>query len=79
MKLSADGARVFSDAFDRAQQSYGGGMFREGRSFQKAYLLDLLQEMLQADGRAGCGRDKPPLAACYAAIDTRSGSRHGQR
>ena len=66
MKLSADGARVFTDAFDRAQQTYGGGQFREGRSFQKAYLLDLLQEMLEA----GASMHRENTAGGYMEIDT---------
>jgi choline kinase len=66
MKLSADGARVFSDAFERAQQAYGGGLFREGRSFQKAYLLDLLQEMLEA----GASMHRENTAGGYMEIDT---------
>jgi choline kinase len=48
MKLSADGAREFLDAFDRASAVYSGGDFREGRTFQRAYLIDLLQHMLEA-------------------------------
>jgi choline kinase len=66
MKLSPDGARVFSDAFDRAQRSYGGGLFREGRTFQKAYLLDLLQEMLEA----GALMRRENTAGGYMEIDT---------
>ncbi len=66
MKLSQDGARVFSDAFDRARQTYGGGQFREGRSFQKAYLLDLLQEMLEA----GASMHRENTAGGYMEIDT---------
>jgi choline kinase len=48
MKLSADGAGEFLDAFDHANASYAGGEFREGRTFQRAYLIDLLQHMLEA-------------------------------
>ncbi|MES1177188.1 MAG: phosphocholine cytidylyltransferase family protein [Myxococcales bacterium] len=66
MKLSADGARVFTDAFDRAEKAYGGGQFREGRSFQKAYLLDLLQEMLEA----GASMHRENTAGGYMEIDT---------
>ena len=66
MKLSESGARVFCDAFDRARQTYGGGLFREGRSFQKAYLLDLLQEMLEAG--ASMHRENTPGG--YMEIDT---------
>jgi choline kinase len=66
MKLSPDGARVFTDAFDRARQTYGGDIFREGRSFQKAYLLDLLQEMLEA----GASMHRENTAGGYMEIDT---------
>lgn len=66
MKLSAFGARVFSDAFDRAKLAYDGGPFREGRSFQKAYLLDLLQEMLEA----GASMHRENTAGGYMEIDT---------
>ena len=66
MKLSQSGARVFTDAFDRAERAYGGGMFREGRSFQKAYLLDLLQEMLEA----GASMHREDTAGGYMEIDT---------
>jgi choline kinase len=66
MKLSPDGARVFVDAFDRAQKSYGAGIFREGRSFQKAYLLDLLQEMLEA----GAVMHRENTNGGYMEIDT---------
>jgi choline kinase len=66
MKLSPDGARVFIDAFERAQKSYGAGLFREGRSFQKAYLLDLLQEMLEA----GAVMHREDTRGGYMEIDT---------
>ncbi|MEP7049660.1 MAG: phosphocholine cytidylyltransferase family protein [Pseudomonadota bacterium] len=66
MKLSAGGARVFTDAFDRAERSYGAGLFREGRTFQKAYLLDLLQEMLEA----GALMRRENTAGGYMEIDT---------
>jgi L-glutamine-phosphate cytidylyltransferase len=66
MKMSPHGARVFSDAFDRAERSYGSGLFREGRSFQKAYLLDLLQEMLEA----GAAMRRENTHGGYMEIDT---------
>jgi len=66
MKLSQGGERVFTEAFDRAQRVYGTGMFREGRTFQKAYLLDLLQEMLEA----GVSMQRENTAGGYMEIDT---------
>lgn len=47
MRLSPVGARQFLDAFDRAAARHDGGEYREGRTFQKAYLIDLLQDMLE--------------------------------
>lgn len=47
MKLSATGAARFLTAFDEAQAKYAGTAFREGRVFEKAYLIDLLQHMLE--------------------------------
>jgi choline kinase len=48
LKMTASGAREFLDAFDRARATYAGGPFREGRTFERAYLIDLLQTMLEA-------------------------------
>jgi choline kinase len=66
MKLSPEGAGDFLAAFDRAQRSYGGGMFREGRSFQKAYLIDLLAEMLEQ----GTSMEREDTHGGYMEIDT---------
>ena len=48
MRLSVAGATKLLDAFDRAEARYWGQIFREGRPFQKAYLIDLLAEMLES-------------------------------
>jgi choline kinase len=48
MKHSAAGAAAFLRAFDEAEKVYRGGLFREGRTFEKAYLIDLLQHMIEA-------------------------------
>jgi len=47
MKLSPAGAAEFADAFDRIERLYRGGPFREGRTFERAYLIDQLQWMLE--------------------------------
>jgi L-glutamine-phosphate cytidylyltransferase len=47
MKLSSDGARRFVAAFDAAKEAFAGKEYREGRSFEKAYLIDLLAAMLE--------------------------------
>jgi choline kinase len=49
MKLSAQGARQFLSEFDRAEAMHAGQLYREGRSFERAYLIDLLSEMLERD------------------------------
>jgi choline kinase len=48
MKLSAAGSGRFLAAFDAAQGTYAGKVFREGRTFERAYLIDLLQHMIEA-------------------------------
>lgn len=47
MKLDATGVADFLSAFDAAEKQYRGGPFREGRTFEKAYLIDLLQHMIE--------------------------------
>lgn len=49
MKMTPTGAGTFLEAFDRAEARHAGRTFREGRTFEKAYLIDLLQEMLEND------------------------------
>jgi len=66
MKLSPQGAAGFLQAFDRAERSHGSGQFREGRSFQKAYLIDLLAEMLEQ----GAVMEREDTAGGYMEIDT---------
>lgn len=66
MKLSSAGAADFVAAFDRAERAYGGQIFREGRSFQKAYLIDLLSEMLEH----GVSMQREDTHGGYMEIDT---------
>jgi choline kinase len=66
MKLSAEGAAELTGAFDRAQRAYDGGLFREGRTFRKAYLLDLLAEMLEH----GVPMQRENTRGGYMEIDT---------
>jgi choline kinase len=47
MKASPAGAARLVRAFDEARARYAGRVFREGRTFEKAYLIDLFQEMLE--------------------------------
>lgn len=46
-KLSRTGAAEFVAAFDAARAQSATGVFREGRTLQRAYLVDLLQFMLE--------------------------------
>jgi choline kinase len=48
MKASPAGAARLCQAFDEARAQFAGKVFREGRTFEKAYLIDLLQHMLEA-------------------------------
>ncbi len=66
MKLSQSGAAEFLEAFNRAERTYGSGLFREGRSFQKAYLIDLLAEMLER----GSSMQREDTLGGYMEIDT---------
>ncbi|HEX4338903.1 MAG TPA: NTP transferase domain-containing protein [Polyangiaceae bacterium] len=47
MKATPRGAAELAAAFDRAQATYAGRIYREGRTFERAYLIDLLAEMLE--------------------------------
>ncbi|HVW24167.1 MAG TPA: NTP transferase domain-containing protein [Polyangiaceae bacterium] len=47
MKATATGARQLAEAFDRARAGFEGRTYREGRSFERAYLIDLLADMLE--------------------------------
>src|SRR5262249_14111809 len=47
LKASPAGAARLCRAFDEARAEYAGKVFREGRTFEKAYLIDLLQHMIE--------------------------------
>lgn len=66
MKMNREGAADFLAAFDEASERYGGGAFREGRTFEKAYLIDLLQEMLEG----GHEMHKVDTPGGYMELDT---------
>ena len=66
MKLSPSAAAGFCAAFDDAERQFGGGLFREGRSFQKAYLIDLLQFTLER----GAEMHRVDTPGGYMEIDT---------
>ena len=47
MKATAAGAARIIAAHDEARARYAGKEFREGRSFEKAYLIDLFAAMIE--------------------------------
>jgi L-glutamine-phosphate cytidylyltransferase len=65
-KFTAQGATELCRAFDRAKERSLGGVFREGRSFQRAYLIDLLQDMIEG----GSVMHRADTHGGYMEIDT---------
>jgi choline kinase len=67
MRLTAAGAARFLAAFDQVAATHADQpVFRDGRSFQKAYLIDLLQHMIEAGESLHC----LPIHGGYMEIDT---------
>jgi choline kinase len=50
-KFSIDGARRLCDHYHRCQKQYNGQVFRDARTFDKAYFIQLLQVMIEAGER----------------------------
>jgi choline kinase len=65
-RFTADGARTLLDGFDAAQAEFAGRAFREGRSFEKAYLIDLFQWMIER----GADFHRADMHGGYMEIDT---------
>lgn len=66
MKATPAGAARLIDAFDRVAAENPQGEWREGRTFRKAYLIDLLQKMLED----GCEMQRENTRGGYMEIDT---------
>jgi len=47
MKVAQPAVPAFLESFDQAARTYAGQIFREGRTFEKAYLLDYLQHLVE--------------------------------
>lgn len=47
MKLDSEGARELVRSFDDVKSRFPSGIFREGRTLARAYLIDLLAHMLE--------------------------------
>ncbi|MFO7179516.1 MAG: phosphocholine cytidylyltransferase family protein [Pseudomonadota bacterium] len=74
MKVSREGAAVLVDGFERARARSSGGAFREGRPFARAYLIDLLAELLEA----GTPMFRENTAGGYMEIDTLEDLEHAE-
>ena len=66
MKMNQSGARTLLEHFDLAEKKYRGAQFREGRTWEKAYLIDLLQHMLEQ----GVVMHRCDTPGAYMEIDT---------
>jgi choline kinase len=66
-KVSADGAREIIAAFEQARASWAGQTYREGRTFERAYLIDLFQDMIER----GSTFHRVDTNGGYMEIDTR--------
>ena len=66
-RFTPDGAREMVAAFDEARAIWAGKTWREGRTFEKAYLIDLFQEMLEH----GSPFHRVDTHGGYMEIDTR--------
>ncbi len=66
MKLTAGGATELLSAFDRAAAAHRRTVWREGRTFEKAYLIDLLQDMIEG----GAEMHRVDTPGGYMELDT---------
>ena len=66
-RFSAEGAREMASAFDEARARQTGATWREGRTFERAYLIDLFQEMIER----GSTFHRVDTHGGYMEIDTR--------
>jgi choline kinase len=46
-KFTRHGSAELIDAFDQAKSRFAGQVFREQRTFERAYLIDLFQDMIE--------------------------------
>jgi choline kinase len=66
-KFTRDGAGELVDAFDEALRLWSGKTWREGRTFERAYLIDLFQDMIER----GSVFHRVDTVGGYMEIDTR--------
>jgi L-glutamine-phosphate cytidylyltransferase len=75
MKLDAQGTAELLSAYDAVRETYAGRVWRGGRSFEKAYLIDLLQHMLEQ----GVEMHRENTAGGYMEIDTLEDLAHAEK
>ena len=74
-KLSVRGAALLREHYHRCRSRHAGGPFREAASFEKAYLIHLLQEMIES-GVEMAHADTP---GNYMEVDTQQDFELSQR
>ena len=75
MKLTARGASELTQAYDRAHAAHAGKVYREGRSFERAYLIDLLAELQES----GVPLHRETTPGGYMEIDTQQDLEYSER
>ncbi len=66
LRATAKGAASILSAFDQVKAQFQGKVFREGRTFEKAYLIDLFQQMIEG----GTAFHRVDTHGGYMEIDT---------
>ena len=74
-KFTAAGTKELLAGYDAAKAEFDGKEFREGRTFQKAYLIDLFQHMLEK----GSTFHRVDMHGGYMEIDTLEDHAHAQK
>ena len=54
IKLSNHGAEIFKEHFNRIKRSYWNKPFQRAKTFQKAYLTDFIQELVDIGIKVHC-------------------------
>jgi phosphoenolpyruvate phosphomutase len=66
LKLSQQGTKIFKEHFHRAKEMYWDLPFQHAQTFQKAYLTDFIQEMVELGVIVHCVK----ISKCWKEIDT---------
>jgi choline kinase len=75
MKLQSAGARQLLEAYDSVRAVHGGKTWRSGKPFEKAYLIELLQHMLEQ----GVEMHRENTPGAYMEIDTLEDLSHAEK